>query len=125
VKQTEIRQQGYNQIPQSPAHRCQSLLWRIYRRAQLQPDDFVDRPGGAIYLTDAGRKTVLTAYQKRKQEEVSHTIAGTKVPLGKCLSSRGNGNLAEMALFRVDSCPTPSRGQALRGNDSRLLPCFE
>jgi len=58
------------------------LVLTLINRAQLKPDDFVDRPGGAIYLTDEGRKAVLTAYQKRKQEEISHTIAGTKVPLG-------------------------------------------
>jgi CRISP-associated protein Cas1 len=55
---------------------------RPINRAQLQPDDFVERPGGAIYLTEDARKTLLSAYQKRKQEEIQHPIAGTKVPLG-------------------------------------------
>jgi CRISP-associated protein Cas1 len=58
------------------------LVLTLINRAQLQPDDFVERPGGAIYLTEDARKTLLSAYQKRKQEEVQHPIAGTKVPFG-------------------------------------------
>ena len=54
----------------------------LVNRGQIQPDDFIERPGGSIYLTDTARKAVLTAYQKRKQEEITHTIIGTKVPLG-------------------------------------------
>lgn len=58
------------------------LVLTLINRGQIKPDDFVDRPGGAIYMTDDARKTVLTAYQKRKQEEVSHFLVGTKVPYG-------------------------------------------
>ena len=58
------------------------LALTLVNRAQLQPEDFVERPGGAIYLTDDGRKTLLTAYQKRKQEEVQHPLTGSKVPYG-------------------------------------------
>jgi CRISPR-associated protein Cas1 len=35
-----------------------------------------------VQLTDAGRKTVLIAYQKRKQEDVGHPVIGQQVPLG-------------------------------------------
>lgn len=58
------------------------LVLTLVNRGQIKPDDFIDRPGGAIHLTDDARKLLLTAYQKRKQEEVPHTIAGSKVPLG-------------------------------------------
>ncbi|NJL88478.1 MAG: type I-C CRISPR-associated endonuclease Cas1 [Coleofasciculaceae cyanobacterium SM2_1_6] len=54
----------------------------LINRKQIKPDDFIERPGGAIYLTDSARKTVLTAYQKRKQEEITHPITATKTPLG-------------------------------------------
>ena len=43
---------------------------------------FVERPGGAVYLNDEGRKEVLVAYQKRKQEEVQHPVLEQKVPVG-------------------------------------------
>jgi CRISP-associated protein Cas1 len=58
------------------------LVLTLINRGQIKPDDFVDRPGGAIHLTEDARKTLLAAYQKRKQEEISHTLTGTKVPYG-------------------------------------------
>ena len=58
------------------------LVLTLINRGQIKPDDFIERPGGAIHLTDDARKLLLTTYQKRKQEEISHTIAATKVPLG-------------------------------------------
>lgn len=58
------------------------LVLTLVNRSQLTPDDFIERPGGAVYLTKKGRDTLLTAYQKRKQEEVFHAILQTKVPLG-------------------------------------------
>ncbi|MDI3338972.1 MAG: type I-C CRISPR-associated endonuclease Cas1c [Sphaerobacter sp.] len=58
------------------------LALTLINRRQLKPGDFVERPGGATLLTDDGRRTVLVAYQKRKQEEVPHRVLGKKVPLG-------------------------------------------
>ena len=58
------------------------LVLTLINQKQIKPDDFVERPGGAIYLADKGRKTLITAYQKRKQEEVSHTIVNSKLPFG-------------------------------------------
>jgi CRISPR-associated protein Cas1 len=54
----------------------------LVNRNQIKPDDFIARPGGAVYLTESGRKTFLNAYQKRKQEEVTHPLLKEKVPLG-------------------------------------------
>jgi CRISP-associated protein Cas1 len=61
---------------------CDRLVLTLINRGQIKPDDFIDRPGGAIHLTDDARKTLLAAYQKRKQEEITHTIIGSKVPYG-------------------------------------------
>lgn len=58
------------------------LVLTLINRNQIKPDDFIERPGGAIHLTEDARKTVLAAYQKRKQEEVTHPIAGSKTPFG-------------------------------------------
>ncbi|MBI1911058.1 MAG: type I-C CRISPR-associated endonuclease Cas1 [Deltaproteobacteria bacterium] len=41
---------------------------------QITGKDFEERPGGAVYLKDEGRKTVLMAYQKRKQDEFTHPL---------------------------------------------------
>lgn len=58
------------------------LVLTLINREQIKPKDFTERPGGVIYLSEDGRKTILTEYQKRKQEEVTHNIVGSKVPLG-------------------------------------------
>lgn len=58
------------------------LVLTLINRGQLKPDDFIERPGGAIHLTEDARKVLLTAYQKRKQEEVFHAIVNNKVPFG-------------------------------------------
>ena len=58
------------------------LVLSLVNRRQVRPKDFEERPGGAVHLDDSGRKTVLVAYQKRKQEEVGHAILDQQVPLG-------------------------------------------
>lgn len=58
------------------------LALGLINRHQLAASDFTEHSGGAVYLNDVGRKTVITAYQKRKQEEVLHKVLGKKVPLG-------------------------------------------
>lgn len=58
------------------------LALALINRRQLAPNDFEERPGGAVSLTDAGRKTVVVAYQERKQDEVPHQILGRKIPVG-------------------------------------------
>jgi CRISPR-associated protein Cas1 len=54
----------------------------LINRRQLSRSDFEERPGGAVSLTESGRKTVLVAYQQRKQEELTHPVTGEKTPLG-------------------------------------------
>ena len=49
---------------------------------QIQAAHFEDRPGGAVYLNEKGRKEVIIAYQKRKQTELTHAALDRKVPLG-------------------------------------------
>lgn len=58
------------------------LVLTLINREQLTANDFDPRPGGSVNLTESGRKTVLTAYQTRKQTEVAHPVAGQSVPLG-------------------------------------------
>jgi CRISPR-associated protein Cas1 len=58
------------------------LALTLVNRRQLTAKDFEERPGGAVSLTDAGRRAVVTAYQQRKQEEVLHPVADQRVPLG-------------------------------------------
>ncbi|BDV43645.1 CRISPR-associated endonuclease Cas1 1 [Geotalea uraniireducens] len=58
------------------------LALTLINRKQITEKHFEVRPGGATYLDDAGRKEVIMAYQKRKQDEFHHPILDQKVPFG-------------------------------------------
>jgi CRISPR-associated protein Cas1 len=58
------------------------LALTLINRRQLRAADFVELPGGAMRLTDGGRRTVLVAYQTRKQEETPHPVLEKRVAFG-------------------------------------------
>jgi CRISPR-associated protein Cas1 len=58
------------------------LALTLINRRQIGIDDFVDRPGGAVTLKEDARKMVVTAYQERKQEKLTHRLLGTGIALG-------------------------------------------
>lgn len=58
------------------------LALTLINRRQITAKSFEVRPGGATYLNDEGRKEVVTAYQKRKQDEFHHPILDEQVSFG-------------------------------------------
>ena len=58
------------------------LVLTLINRGQIAEKDLLDRPGGAVHLQDDARKTVVVAYQERKQEEITHPLIDSKVPIG-------------------------------------------
>lgn len=58
------------------------LALSLVNRRQLATRDFIVEDGGAVSLTDAGRKTVLVAWTERKKEELRHPFLGEAVTLG-------------------------------------------
>ncbi len=58
------------------------LAITLLNRRQLQVRDFQALPGAGVRLTDDGRRTLLAAYQKRKEEEIRHRVLKRKVPFG-------------------------------------------
>jgi CRISPR-associated protein Cas1 len=58
------------------------LALTLINRGQLGPADFDTRDGGAVMLGDQGRRTVVTAWQERKHEEIRHPLLDAKVPIG-------------------------------------------
>ena len=59
------------------------LVLTLINRGQVSAKDFQDREGGAVHLHDDARKTVVVAYQERKQEQITHPLLEkTKVPMG-------------------------------------------
>lgn len=58
------------------------LALSLLNRRQLRARDFETRDGGAVLLSDEGRKTVLTAWAERKKEERRHPFLEERAPLG-------------------------------------------
>ena len=48
----------------------------------VKPSQFEVRENGGVFLSDSGRKTVLAAWQKRKQETITHPFLNEKMPWG-------------------------------------------
>lgn len=58
------------------------LALTLINRAQLKETDFDDLPGGAVHLSEDGRRTVITAFQRRKEEQLQHRVLKQRLPLG-------------------------------------------
>ena len=58
------------------------LVLTLINRRQVSAQGFTQRSGGAVQMDDVTRKEVIVAYQKRKQEEITHPVLEQKMPLG-------------------------------------------
>ncbi len=58
------------------------LALSLINRRQLRARDFEEKEGGAVLLTDEGRRTVLTAWQERKRETRLHPFIEEEAPFG-------------------------------------------
>lgn len=58
------------------------LALTLVNRGQIQANHFDKRDGGAVLLNDDGRKAVITAYQERKQETLTHPVLEQEMPIG-------------------------------------------
>ncbi len=54
----------------------------LINRGQVNAGDFDTREGGAVMLSDKGRKAVVVAWQERKQEAIQHPLTQAKMPIG-------------------------------------------
>ena len=76
----------------------------LINRKQVTPQDFTSSLGGAVSLSDSGRRKVVVAYQKRKAEEVRHLLLDRTIPVGACGSRAGTAS----------GSPPPWRSGAIR-----------
>jgi CRISPR-associated protein Cas1 len=58
------------------------LALTLVNRGQLGARDFAVDEGGAVSLTDDGRKAVLVAWQERKKRELRHPFLGEGMAMG-------------------------------------------
>lgn len=61
---------------------CDRLALSLINRRQIAGKHFATSESGGVTLDDDGRKTILTAWQERKREEVLHPFLGEKAPVG-------------------------------------------
>ena len=58
------------------------LVLTLINRKQIDRNGFKSREAGGVLMNDVTRKDILTAWQKRKQEEVMHPFLQVLVPIG-------------------------------------------
>ncbi|MFH1195765.1 MAG: type I-C CRISPR-associated endonuclease Cas1c [bacterium] len=58
------------------------IMLNLINLKQVTIKDFEIRESGEVRISDNARKTVLNAYQKRKQEEITHPFLDEKMTIG-------------------------------------------
>ena len=58
------------------------FVLRLVNRRQIRPAHFEETPGGAVRLTDDGRRSFLQAYQQRKTEQTAHRVLKQSIAVG-------------------------------------------
>jgi len=64
------------------AYLADRLVLSLVNRQQVSPGGFRKTESGAVQMDEQTRKTVLVAWQKRKQEEIVHPFLQEKIPIG-------------------------------------------
>ncbi|WP_322907668.1 type I-C CRISPR-associated endonuclease Cas1c [Paenibacillus campi] len=64
------------------AYMADRLVLTLINRKQLTAASFIYKENGAVLLTDEARKTVIGAWQQRKQEAINHPYLQEKISLG-------------------------------------------
>lgn len=64
------------------------LVLTLINTQQVKPEGFTVSESGGILMDDQTRKTVISAYQKRKQEEVKHPFLEESMPVGMLVFSQ-------------------------------------
>lgn len=84
------------------------LALTLVNRLQVGTADFIEREGGAVMLEGGGRKSVVVAFQERKQEALTHPLLAESVPLGlvplvqaRLLARHLRGEAAEYPPFAM------------------------
>lgn len=76
----------------------------LINRRQIATGDFVQQPAGGFIMNDDARKTVLVAYQKRKQETILHPFLNETTTIGLLLHLQAR-LLARRLRGELDSYP--------------------
>lgn len=58
------------------------LVLSLINRKQVGPKQFGIKENGAVLLKPDLKKEIITAWQKRKHEEITHPFLAEKIPIG-------------------------------------------
>lgn len=58
------------------------LVLSLINRGQVKPSGFIEDPGSGVRMDESTRKLIVSAYQRRKQESVTHPFLNEKMTLG-------------------------------------------
>ncbi|MBR3269167.1 MAG: type I-C CRISPR-associated endonuclease Cas1 [Oscillospiraceae bacterium] len=61
---------------------CDRFILTLINKRAIAPEQFEMHEDGAVWLNDEGRRTFLTAWQKRKDDELRHPFLDEKVQWG-------------------------------------------
>jgi len=82
------------------------VMLNLVNLRQVVKKDFEIRESGEVRMSDDARKTVLSAYQKKKQEEITHPFLAEKMTIGllphvqaQLLARYIRGDIAEYPPF--------------------------
>ncbi len=67
---------------------AERLVLSLINLKQIDQRDLTVSESGAVLLSDAGRKTVVSAYQKRKQDSIVHPFTGEEMHVGIVLQTQ-------------------------------------
>lgn len=54
----------------------------LINKKTIKPEHFVKKENGAVLMNDTGRKTMISAWQGRKQDKIKHPFLGDKIEWG-------------------------------------------
>jgi CRISPR-associated protein Cas1 len=58
------------------------LALNMVNLKQIDAKDFLKKENGAVLMTEDGRKNILAAWQKRKQDQITHPYLNEKISVG-------------------------------------------
>jgi CRISPR-associated protein Cas1 len=63
-------------------HLADRLVLSLINRRQVQESGFTTEDGGGVVMDDSTRKEIISAWQRRKQEEIEHPFLRESIPIG-------------------------------------------
>jgi len=76
----------------------------VFNNGEVNADSFIQR-AGAITMTSAGRNSVIGAYERRMETEITHPIFGYKVSYRRILEVQSR-LLARYLLGEIPEYPS-------------------